>query len=751
MSTGKTRHFRKIVGSVITGAALLLGAYGAPYIVTVSDGEQTVDAAFVTALGASEALVKRGSGILRSNALLKDYAGEIRVEEGVFAVTENGSLGTAAGETSVSNGATLLLDIATANAYNNEGEKVHISGTGAAGYGGAVVNNGTYQQYMFYKGQLILEGDAVVSRSVTGSRYDVQNSTLVMNGHTLTVDMGALGYAFYLARTRVTLPGNIVVKSGRLNIEGNSNAAWDGTAANVVTVKYGAGIRRQESNAVIPWTLVLENGAYYDVWPDSYNFWQNDDYYRWDGPVQVGGWCLYSANGGTRMLFEGPISGTGPLYFTAGWLWLVNAGNTFSGQVYFNGQGATTSSTGGVVVCANGALPASSAGAKIRMGDLVFKTTGELDLPPVEIEGYGSIVGGKGVMASLKKTGDGMLDVQGVFNVTGRTELAGGVIRLAKAPIGNPGLIKSTLLASETGVDIWKMLWEDFGSSGVAFEDQGVRTLGFDVMTGTGPSYWPTSNMAVKYTGYLWNRTGENVTWSFYSHVHQGARLSIDGEESMTQFSEKGHAVWGPVTLTPGSHKVEMWVVCGGNSAAGGVPETGYPLGFGVDRQGRTAEVGENFAALEDPGDGSLLTSDTMTKQDFDYSVARTRLADLSLASGAVLDLNDPEASAEVGVLSGSGIVSNGLLHISTKWVIRPDELLEVRNGGLVIDDTATLDFGDISLFPRTQEGTVVARVSGTVVGLERFAVPAKRWTLKRNAAGEIRMKWARGFVVSFQ
>ena len=747
MSTGKARLYSKIVGLVIISAAILPEVHGEPYVVTVNDGEQTVDAAFVTALGASEALVKRGSGILRSNSLLGGYAGEIRVEEGVFVVTENGSLGTAAGETSISNGATLLLDIATANAYNNEGEKVHISGSGAAGYGGVVVNDGAYQQFMFYKGQLILEGDAVVSRSVTGSRYDVQQSELVMNGHTLTIDMGTLGYAFYIARTRVREPGNIVVNSGRLYIEGNSNAAWDGTAANVITVKNGASIRRQESNAVIPWTLVLENGAYYDAWPDRYNFWQDDSYYRWDGPVQVGGWCLFSENGGTRMLFEGPISGTGPMYLTAGWLWLVNAGNTFSGQVYFNGQGAATSSTGGVVVCSNGALPATSAGAKIRMGDLVFKTSEDLDLPPVEIEGYGSIVGGKGVMASLKKTGDGLLDIQGVFNVTGRTELAGGMIRLARSPMGNPGLIKSTLLESETGVSVWKMLYGD----GVTFEDQGVRTLGFDVMTGTGPSFWPNSNTAVKYTGYLWNRTDEDVTWSFYSYVNQAARLSIDGQPSMTQFRSNGHAVWEPVTLTPGSHKVEMWVVCENNSAAGGVPEDGYPLGFGVDRQGRSEEVGGNFTTLEDPGDGSILTSDTMTKENLDYSVVRTRLADLSLASGTVLDLNDPEASAEVGILSGAGIVSNGLLHVSEKWVIRPNEVLEVRNGGLIIDDTATLDLGDISLFQCEQGGVVIARVSGAVVGLNRFSVPAEGWRLRRNGAGEIVLKRADGCILTFR
>ena len=722
----------------------LSSACGAPYVVTVAkDTTKVVDADFVAVLGSSEVLVKKGEGVLESNALLKDYAGEIRVEEGVFTITANGSLGTAGGETSVSNGATLLLDVATAHAYTDQGEKVHIAGTGADGYAGAVVNNNTSQQYMFYMGQLILEDDATVTRSATaGTRFDMRDSSLVMNGHTLTVDMGDREHMFYIARTRVKEPGNIIVKSGRVVIEGNSNAAWDGTSANVITVKNGAGLRRKESNAIIPWTLVLEHGAYYDVLPDAYNMWRNDNYYRWDGPTDVGGWCLYSAQGGTRMLFEGAISGTGPLYFTAGWLWLVNSANAFSGQVFFNGGGATTSSTGGVVVCSNGALPKSSQGAKIRMGDLIFNTSEELDLPPVEIEGYGSVSGGKGVMAALKKTGSGILDISGVFNVTGRTELVGGTIRLAEAPLGNPGFSKSTLLASETGVGVWDMLWD----RNVTFADQGVRTLGFDVMTGTGTEYWPNANTAVKYTGYVWNRGESDVSWTFYSYVNQAARLSIDGAESMVQYKSTGHQIWGPVTLAPGYHKVEMWVICENNSAAGGVAEEGYPLGFGYDVEGRTEFVGSNFVTMEDPGNGSLFTSDTATKKDLDCSVLRTRFGKLEMSCGTVLDLNDRDASAFVGELSGSGVVSNGTLHISGKWVIRPNDLLEVCNGDLVIDETAVLDFGNIKKFSPASDGIVIGRVDGNVSGIERFATPADNWSLSLTGNGEIVLKCNAGF-----
>ena len=729
---GSLLYSEKIVCAVFAATALLSNACGAPYVVTVAkgDGEKVVDAALVAAIGASESLVKRGDGVLRSNAGLKDYAGVIRVEEGVFAVTENGSLGTAAGDTFVSSGATLLFDVKTSDSYTDEGETVHIAGSGAEGLGGALVNGGSAQNKMLCKGQLILEGDATVTRSETGARFDLRDSSLVMNGHLLSVEMRTRESAFGIARTRVLQPGNIVVRSGGMLIEGNSNAAWDGTDANVITVRRGARLRRQESNAIIPWRLVLEDGSYYDVLPDRYGFSRNDDYYRWDGPVEVGGWCLFAEQGGTRMLFEGPVSGTGPLYLAAGWLWLVNPSNSFSGQVYFNGQSQSTSLTGGVVVCSNGALPANSRGAKIRMGDLVFKTQDELDLPPVEFEGSGRIEGGKGVMASLRKTGDGRLDISGVFDVTGRTELAGGTIRLARAPIGNPGLVKSTLLASETGVGVWDMLWE---KGGVTFADQGVRALGFDVMTGTGPSFWPSANTAVKYTGHLWNRGEEDVAWTFYSHVNSAARLKIDEKGYMVQYKATGPATWGPVTLTPGAHKVEMWVVCENNSAAGGIPEEGYPLGFGYDRDGSGT-----FAAMEDPGDGSLFTSDLMTRQDLDFSALRTRFGDLALSPGTVLDLNDREASAFVGALSGSGIVSNGTLRITGEWKIRPGDLLEVCNGDLAIEESATLDFGKIRDFPRGPDGVVIARVDGTANGLARFAVPAEGWTLSVCDTGEV-------------
>lgn len=713
-------------------------AFAAPSMSETTDGkyeisvpaneEYALTAADVAAIGSRD-LVKRGAGALKSGACLKDYAGAIRVEEGVLAVTESGALGTSAGETFVASGATLLFDVKTADAYKDAGEKVHIAGTGADGLGGALVNGGAYQQYAFNKGCLTLEGDATVARTDSGNRFDLCDSQLVMNGHLLTVEMKSASTPLFIVRTRVLQPGGIDLRSGRMVVRGNSNANWDGTAENVITVRKGASLRRKESNAVIPWKLVLEDGASYDVEPDSFGFSQNDDYYRWDGPVVADGWCLYSDQGGTRMLFEGPVSGKGPLYFTAGWLWLANPTNTFSGQVFFNGQGATTSHTGGVVVCSNGALPASSAGAKISKGDLVFKTQDELDLPPVEFVGYGRLEGGKGVMASLAKTGDGVLDVSGVFNVTGRTELAGGTIRLARAPLGNPGLVKSTLLASETGVGVWDMLWE----KNVTFADQGVRSLGFDVMTGTGTSLWPNAYTAVKYTGYVWNRGDENVSWTFYSYVRQAARLKIDGQDVGTQYASNGSATW-TVTLTPGSHKVEMFVICEANAAAGGIAQSGYPLGFGYDPEGDGT-----FVAMEDPGDGSLFTSDLAERKDMDFSTLRTRFADLAMSSGTVLDLNDREASAFVGALSGSGIVSNGALRVTGEWKIRPGDLLEVRNGDLALAESASLDFGKIRDFSRSPDGVVVAKVDGTVGGLERFAEPAKGWTLKVRDAGDVR------------
>ncbi|MFA7173055.1 MAG: hypothetical protein WC340_06525 [Kiritimatiellia bacterium] len=737
----------KLMLSTAFAVCMFHSTWAEPYEVTVPSGTTNViDEAFVTALGSSEALVKKGAGALNSSSALASYTGEIRVEEGVFIVTENGSLGTKAGHTVVSNNATLLLDIATYNTYTDAGETVYISGDGAEGYDGVIVNNGARQPYMFYGGSgytgggIVLNGDAAISRTTTGNSYDIRHSTLTMNGHTLAIEMGSRSYSFYVVRTRVKEPGNIEVNSGLLVIEGIWNTTWDGSETNTLTVKNGAGVRRIESNAYIPWTLNLNGGARYDITKDKYGFSSGPEYYRWDGPFHTGGWCLYDGNAGTRMLFAGPVSGTGPLYFTAGWLRLENPNNSYTGQTYFNGQGGTY--TGGVVICANGALPKNSIGALIQRGDLVFDTGDRLDLPEVEFNYYGNIIGGRGVMTGLKKNHDGLLDITGTFSITGRTEIAGGSVRIAKMPLGKPGLLRSLDTSENSGFSAGKMFW--WQSYGYTYPFQDYVVTGPEMLEQNGKYIWPMDS-AVQYTGYVWNHSSENVTWNFYAYINQGMRILVDNSERIINYNSLGYKIGDAFTLAPGSHKLEVLAYCYANTTAGGLKNGAFPVGIGYDPLGRAESNAVNYVAFKDPGDGSLFTQDVTPTAGLDPEEWRTTFADLKMAEGTLLDLNDRNEIAVVKKFSGKGVFTNGVLKITEKWLVTPSDLpnaLVIQDGDLVLSETAMIDLGDLSGFTMSSEGVVIGKVDGTITGLDRFAKPSERWRISVTGQGDILLKY---------
>ena len=724
-----------------------MNASGAPYVVTVTkaEGEKIIDADFVSALGTSEALVKKGDGVLRSSSALANYAGEIRIEAGVFAVPENGSLGTSAGATYVSEGATLLFDCQTQNGLTDKNETIYFAGDGAEDYAGAIVNNGAMQQYGVFgeytAGGLVMTDDATISRTENGKRFDVCNSSLTMNGHTLTIDMTSRDYRFSLVRSRVVEPGHIVVKAGAFTIEGNAKADWAGTESNTITVKAGAGLYRLESNAVIPWEVIAEDGSYVRTIKEA--FVGNSAYHRFDGPFAASGWVFLNSIVGAELRLAGPVSGSGTLYEEAGWLHLLGMGGTYSGQVFFNGA---ISRPGGLVIGSNGALPMES-DVRVAWGDVRVTAAEDVDLPPISIENTGNIVGGHGTLASLKKTGAGVCDISGVYNISGRTEIVAGTVRIAKMPTGRAGLKKSEVTAAESGCDIWTMV-NIVG--GYTFPEQGKTALSFDKLAKTGASYW-RKNEAVQYTGYVWNRSDHDVAWTFYSHINAVAKLKIDNMSTLEQFESTGYKIWGPITLTPGFHKVTMRAACQNEAVGGAISDEGFPPGFGYDTEGRTEFVGANFKPMVDPGDGSLFTLDTATSADLDPAVYRTTFADITLTDGAVLDLNDREHAAVVGNISGSGIVSNGTLRITGAWKPRPGELLKIENGDLIIDDSAVIDFGNIKKFSHAREGVVIGKVDGTISGLERFATPAKNWELSVEDNGEILLKNTAGLILLFK
>lgn len=181
--------------------------------------------------------------------------------------------------------------------------------------------------------------------------------------------------------------------------------------------------------------------------------------------------------------------------------------------------------------------------------------------------------------------------------------------------------------------------------------------------------HWPDNSTYI-YTGYIWNRTNQHVTWTFAENFDDSVLLKID-DVTYIDNSAWDTITKANVTLTPGPHKFEVRFGQGGGGA--GRPNDGNagwfaggPGSFLVDYQGRNSDTLANYTVPVDPGDGSLFTINTFDSQSQDGLLS---LAIVNVADGAVLDLDDN--ANQIGLLSGDGgTVSNGIL--SAQTVISP-------------------------------------------------------------------------------
>lgn len=177
---------------------------------------------------------------------------------------------------------------------------------------------------------------------------------------------------------------------------------------------------------------------------------------------------------------------------------------------------------------------------------------------------------------------------------------------------------------------------------------------------------WPTNTTYV-YSGYIWNRTGSDATWTFAENFDDSVKLTVEGTVLIANGSSWNIPTKGTITLGPGPHPFEVRFGQGAGGAAGNIAQwwTNNLMTFAVDWQGRDSTDLNNYAVPADPGDGSLFTCSLADPQ-----ASTDLLADVTvtLAENTVLDLNG--GSYRVGLLAGSGAVSNGTLAAGT--VISP-------------------------------------------------------------------------------
>ncbi|MBQ3749466.1 MAG: hypothetical protein II863_18810, partial [Kiritimatiellae bacterium] len=175
---------------VVASTIVTLTAQAKTVTLTV-DSDTTLSAALTaadTTLESGDTLVKKGLGKLTSDQVFADdFKLTVTVSEGVLEITAPGQLGFDNAIT-VENGATLLL---TSSAAKNmlKSRTIKLSGTGAAGYKGALVIAGTPDsdtQPMNYV-KFDLQADAAIAAMNTGTWGFFSHATLNMNNHVLTL------------------------------------------------------------------------------------------------------------------------------------------------------------------------------------------------------------------------------------------------------------------------------------------------------------------------------------------------------------------------------------------------------------------------------------------------------------------------------------------------------------------------------------------------------------------------------------
>ena len=163
-------------------------------------------------------------------------------------------------------------------------------------------------------------------------------------------------------------------------------------------------------------------------------------------------------------------------------------------------------------------------------------------------------------------------------------------------------------------------------------------------------NFWAGNNHTWVYTGYIWNRTDADQTFTFWGSFDDHVSLRIDNVEILYDNNTVG--VRANATLKPGPTPIEIRFADGSGSVGPNTTDLPGGLSYTTVLNSTTAA---DYILLADPGDGSLLT----TSLPSDYSNLS-----VDIAAPGVLDLCG--GTNNVGLITGAGTVSNGILAAGT-------------------------------------------------------------------------------------
>ncbi len=584
-------------------------------------------------------------------------------------------------------------------------------------------------------------------------------------------------------------------------------------------------VKGEEGDVVDEYGNKLVNGSKIDINP----WWAWDPdvtrYNSWDAPVYLGGMVplrnnlstvnvLGESTHNTGLTFNGPVSGPGGFvpyqttssrYYSDIALQLNSLENTFTGGVVL-GDGCR------LIVRGNGSLPAAGAACSITNGSMILCGEDELSLPELKFHGTGlveraSFTGGNA--SGVTKTGEGEL----VWNtsVGAQTlELKGGAFVYPEiTPDWSQvaGLLEYTNKYEITGT-----IFE----SGVAIRADGRppvmspltaygaknsenQTWSMALIIGENPETGEVkyangnngcANWIYSYRGYIWNRTDSDVTWGLISVMDKGARVIIDGEIVVNQYTNdtkycRNHAKTGSVTLSPGPHEFEFRYFCTSGNSGGTntssisnvfsfIDEEYFPtnatadahsnpaigvnggkwvpsFGFGIDYQGaRKSHNYEDYAKAIDAGDGMLFTHATNV---LEVSVSAPAFGEIAAAAGTALDLSGREVT--LPKLTGLPAVHDGTLTVTESWVIPGADVAAgaaiAGTGKFVLASGAAVTVDDLTALPRGNF-TLVETAGGVEIpdGFETRLDSRGRYRLK-GADGKLTVEYSCGTKLIFR
>jgi len=615
-------------------------------------------------------LVKRGAGLLKMDKPMSSYISFVFVEEGAMRTEVRYSLGkedNANAPVYVRAGATLTT--LTSNNVMNANRTFRIAGNGNPTYKAALHCYGNsvpsgdakYNNEGCLGAYVILEDDATVHCE---SWMFVGNNTLTLNGHTLNFAMGAGKDADrpgHLPKKLVG-PGEIIVTGGQMRFPCTVNFVGSGK---ITLGRYG-GIRFTTQPALFSgsykdWTLQAD-GPDIDLYAD-YNINSRDTANNnvLTMPT-VANTKLNLWNQGDRnrnyLQVKAPVSGTGG-FSTAGtrtsFLHLLeSSAQTYTGGLYFNcgviwaySNGCIPAMEGaGDVVLSPSAEPLKTTnnettGFTNTFNGVAFMCPNTYTLPGLVSQGAhpARVQNGTGAWKTVTQNGEGGLEYYSSLGAE-KLDVKKGNVKLGRGMMA--GLWEGTNIYASAAAAT-----AAYGTS-VCFTNLAVRGP-TSAIREPGHNYtsWQAKEL-ITYTGYIWNRGSETVTWSLASALTGSVTVKVDGNVVISGANQILH---GNVTLTPGAHAFEYRACCGDTAAA--PITTGWKIkhGFAIDRQGRNTANAGDYEMGVDTGDGALFT------RTADPTADLPKFDLITLAAGTKLDLNGNAFTADL--IGGGGAVTN--------------------------------------------------------------------------------------------